>query len=163
MKKTIPILTLLVFMISGCATVPRSSGNLGSGEYRTLIILGEHIDNNLATQYANKYNAPVYFSPSRGYIANAVSDSLRGTLGPSSAMKGLIKELKSINNTDGEWKLIIPGIAERYFLVTLRNMEDGTLSNVKGIVYLIESSGNEAIEKEIKRVSGESFSVKYSL
>lgn len=162
MRKLILFFVLLGFIIEGCATTPASSGNLGKAQYRTLVILGEHIDTNLVTQYAKKYNAPVYFTPGRGFIANSVSDSLRGTLGPSSAMKGLINDLKSINNTEGEWKLIIPSIAERYFLVTLKNMDDGALSNAKGTVYLIESSMNEAIETEIKRVSSGAFSVKYN-
>lgn len=153
----------MMVLLSGCATTPSStSGNLGKSSYRNVVILGEHINRGIAQEYANKYNASVLYTPGRGFLSDTVSNSLRGTLGPSRAMRDLINELKSINNTEGDWTLIIPSLAEKYFLVVLRNMEDGALSNAKATVYLVdESSKNEAIETEVGRVSGGRFTIKY--
>jgi len=126
-----------------------------------LVILGEHIYPGVAQQYADKYQAQVYYSASHGPIADAVSSSLRGAVGPSSGMKQLIEELKSMNNTNGEWKLIIPQAAERYFLIILRNINTGTLSNAVGKVCLVESSQNKDVEQEVQRVTNGAFSVEY--
>ncbi len=153
-------------LLSGCATTPSStSGNLGKSQYRNIVILGEHRSDKMASQYANKYNAIVLYNSGRGLLADAVSNSLRSTVGPSRAMRDVINELKSLNNTQGEWKLIIPSLAEKYFLVVLNNIEDGALSSAKITIYLIESSKNESIETDIKRVSGGSrlIEVRYSL
>ena len=73
----------------------------------------------------------------------------------------MVGELKSINYAEGEWTLIIPSFAERYFLLVLHNMEDGALSNAKATVQLIDSSKNGAIETEVKRISGGKVTVKY--
>ena len=154
-----------IFLLSGCATTPSATtGSLGKSQYRNVVILGEHINSEIGQQYADKYKARVLYPPGRGFLADAVSNSMRGTLGPSRAMRDIINELKSINNTEGEWTLVIPSLEEKYFLVVLRNMEDGAISNVKATVYLVdESSKNEALEIEVKRVSGGSSSIKYGL
>jgi hypothetical protein len=151
----------IIFLLAGCVTTAKSGLRIGTTEHRRLIILGEHIPDSTAKDYANKYNSLVYYTPSRGAIADSVSSSLRGTLGPSSAMRSLIEELKSINNTDGFWKLIVPKVAERYFLVTLKNMGDNSISNAKGEIILPESQKNQEIEMEIKRVTNGSFIVNY--
>lgn len=158
MKKLMVILVCLGLV--GCATVSNVA-RIGSTDARKLVVLGEHISGEAAKEYATKYDSLVFYSPSRGAIADAISSSLRGTLGPSSAMKHLIAELKSMNNTTGNWELVIPGIAGRYFLVTLKNMEDGDLSEANGTIYLIDCSDNEAIEAEIQRVSNGAFTVEF--
>ena len=85
------------------------------------------------------------------------------TLGPSSAMKGLIQELKSTNRSGGTWTIIIPRLAEQYFLATLKNMENGVLSQARGTVRLIDSMGNTAIEQEVQRVSNGVFTVNHGI
>ena len=126
------------------------------------ILSGEHVSNAVAQQYANQYNARVLHSvPTQSFLSDAVSNSVRGVIGPSRAMRDLILELKSINHTTGEWALIIPPSAEKYFLVTLRNMEDSTLRDASASVFLIKGKRNEAIETEVSRVSAGRFKVKY--
>lgn len=149
-------------LLSGCATTPSStSGNLGKSQYRNVVILGEHINSEIAQQYADKYNASVLYTAGRGFLADAVSNSLRGTIGPSKSMRDLILELESMNHAYGEWVLIIPPSSENYFLVTLRNMEDGALKDADASVFLIKGVKNDAIESEIMRVSGSRFKIKY--
>lgn len=163
MKKTIHVL-MVSLLVSGCVTIPSpSSGNLGKSGYRNVVILGEHINREIAQDYANKYDARVLYTQGRGFLANTVSNSFRGTLGPSRAMRDIVNELKSINNTEGMWKLIIPPLAEKYFLVTLRNMEDNSILNAHGQVVLQESSANEEIKQEVVRVFGNNFEVIYQL
>jgi len=164
-KKQLKIVCLIgILLLSGCATTPSAtSGNLGKSQYRNVVILGEHVSAEIAQEYANKYNAMVLYNPGRGFLADKVSNSLQRTIGPSRAMRDMINELKSLNNTEGEWKLIVPELAEKYFLVGLKNMEDGALSHAKATVHLIESSKNELIEIEVSRVSGGAFVIKYGL
>jgi len=151
-------------LISGCATTPSpGSGKLAKSGYRNVVILGEHVNPETAQHYANKYNARVLYTPGRGFLADVVSNSLRGTLGPSRAMLDMINELKSINNTEEIWKLIIPPLAERYFLVILRNMDNNAVANARGQIILLESLANEEVEQEVARVFGENFAVKYQL
>jgi hypothetical protein len=152
------------FALLGCATTASiKSGDLGKSPNRNVVILGEHISPEVAQQYANEYTARVLFSPGRNLLSDAVSDSLRSVIGPSRAMRDLIIELKSLNNTSGEWLLIIPRYSERYFLVLLRNMEDNALSSAKGIVHLESDEKNLPLDTEVKRVSGGSFIVLYGV
>lgn len=155
-----PGYALTVLMIAGCATTPTKE-TLGTRPERTIVILGEHHDESLAKRYAQRYSAIVLYTPSRGPIADVVSSSLRATLGPSSAMKWLMQELKSMNGTGGSWTLIIPRVAERYFAVTLRNMADGALAQAYGTVRLVDSVNDAAVEQEVQRVSNGSFTVQY--
>lgn len=151
-------------VLAGCATTPSAtSGTLGQRPYRNVVVLGEHQSRDLAQQYANTYNASVLYTPGRGVIADAVSTSIRGTLGPTRAMRDLIKDLESLNHTEGAWMLIVPSVAERYFLVTLRNMADGALSNAHATVWLPESAQNDALETEVARVSGGVFVMQYGV
>ncbi len=153
---------LVSILLSGCATTPSpGSGKLGTSGYKSVVILGENVNSETAKHYANKYNAKVLYKPGRGFLADAVSNSIRGTLGPSRAMMDLIRELKSINNTEGAWKLIISSSAERYFLVTLRNMDDNAVGNAHGKIILLESSADKEIEQEVARVFGDGFEVIY--
>ncbi len=162
MKRSLSFL-FISLLLSGCATTPSlNSGTLGRSEIRNVAILGEHVSLETAQYTANKYNARVLYSRSRGGLADAVSSSLSGTMGPSRAMRDIINELKSINNSDGSWKLIIPSSVERYFLVTLRNMEDKAITNAQGQIILLESSANKEIEQEVVRVFGSGFEVIYN-
>ena len=151
-------------LLAGCATTPSpTSGALGQSPYRTVVILGEHRDRELAQHYADTYNARVLYTPGHDLIADAVSTSMRGTLGPTRAMRDLIEDLESLNHIGGAWTLIVPSVAERYFLVALRNMADGALSNAHATVWLPESAQNDAITTEVERVSGGAFTMRYGL
>lgn len=152
-------LILLFAALAGCS-IAASSGQMGKSEYRRFVVL-DRATGDEAMQYAGKYDASVLFTESRSGIADAVTKGLTATLGPSSAMKGLMNELRSISNTLGEWEIIVPGVTERYFLVTLRNMEDNAVSNVSGKVRLVDSIENSEIDKEVSRVFGDSFQVIY--
>ena len=76
-------------------------------------------------------------------------------------MRQLIDELKSINYSVGRWKIIVPGIGEGYFLNTLKHMETGSLSQARGDIVLTDSKGNKDMEKQVTRVSNNSFFVTY--
>jgi len=157
MEKTLLIICFL-FLSSGCATTAsETAGGLGSSSGRNVVILGEHISPEEAQKFADKYEAIVLFGPSRNILSDAVSTSMRGAVGPSRVMRDLIVELKSLNYTSGEWSLIIPAQAERYFLVLLRNMEDGALSNAKGIILFESASRSASLDTEVKRVFGSGF------
>ena len=152
----------LVFLCGCATTASKTSGNLDKSAYRNVVILGEHYSKDVAPQYANKYDARVLYSMStQNFASNAISNAVRGVIGPSRAMRDLILELKSINHTTGEWLLMIPPSTERYFLVTLRNMEDGALKDADASIFLIKGVKNDTIESEIIRVSGGRFKVRY--
>ena len=76
-------------------------------------------------------------------------------------MKSLINELKSINYTVGRWEIIVPKIAEGYFLGTLKNMNKSVIAKARGTVVLIDSSGNKDMEQQVERVSDGNFFVSY--
>ena len=162
-QKNIFHLLCFVLALAGCATTASiKRGDLGESPYRNVVILGEHVSNTIAQQYANEYNARVLYSvPTSNFLSDAVSSSVRGVIGPSRAMRDLILELRSINNTSGDWAFIIPRTVERYFLVTLRNMEDSAIMNAHGKIVLPEFSDNRALELEVARVFGDEFKVVY--
>src|SRR3989338_5840405 len=114
-------LILLSAVLAGCS-IAASSGQMGKSVHRRFVVL-DRATGDEARQYARKYDSSVLFTESRGGIADAVTKGLTATLGPSSAMKGLMNELRSLSNTSGEWEIIVPAAIERYFLVTLRNIE----------------------------------------
>ena len=154
--------TMCLLILCGCATTAsRANGIMGEGSYRRVVILGEHYNYDTATQYANKYNAKVLYTASRGFLANSVSNSLRGVIGPTRSMRDLILELESMNYTDGEWVLIIPSSSEHYFLITLRNIDSDSLQDTDAVVYLTKGVKNNAIESELARVSGGRFKIRY--
>lgn len=164
MRKKACIISCIISLVvlCGCATTAfKTSGNLGKGAYRHVVILGEHYSNDVAAQYADKYNATVLYTAGRGFLANAVSSSLRGAIGPSRSMRDLILELESMNHTAGEWVLIVPPSSESYFFVTLQNMDDDALRDADASVFLIKSVKNKGIESEMMRISGAHFKVKY--
>ncbi|MFC1620798.1 hypothetical protein ACFL2G_00700 [Candidatus Omnitrophota bacterium] len=120
-------------------------------KFRKVVILGEGITNQVAFQYSTSYRAVVWHK----------EETSPGIKEPGPAMKELIVELQGINATEEEWEFIIPGIAEEFFFVTLKNMDNDSLSKVKGTVYLPDSSKNDSIEAGIKRVSNGRFVVIY--
>lgn len=133
-------------------------GKIGLAEKRRYLVL--HRASVLeATQYADTYNVTVLYHETRGITADVMTKGLTTIVGPSRAMKHLINELKSMSNTSGEWEFIIPRVAERYFLVTLRNMEDHSVTNASGKVILVDSHENTNISSEVNRVMGEGFKV----
>lgn len=152
-------LILLSAVLAGCIMAPLP-GQLGQSEYRRLVVLNRATQDE-AGQYANQYNAKVFYTQTRGVMADAVTKGIVGTVGPSRAMKQLMNELRSISNTSGEWEIIVPGVTERYFLVTLRNMEDNAVSNSSGEIRLVDSTENSVIAQEVNRVLGNSFKVVY--
>lgn len=122
--------------------------------YRKVVILGEGIKASTAFHYANTYRAVAWYKENIGGFPED----------PSPAMKELILELEGINDTGEEWEFVIPEIGEKYFFRTLKNMDDDALSKATGTVLLSErSEGDESIEKEVQRVSGGTFVVKYWL
>jgi hypothetical protein len=151
---------LNVLMISGCITPPGASGNLGYSQDRRVVIVGEKVSQDIAVYYQRRYDAMVWFTPTRGIVKDSAQVILKG-LGPSQAMRSLINELKSINYTLGRWEIIVPGIAEGYFLATLKDMETGSLSSARGNIVLIDSKGNKEIETQISRVTNSNFFVTY--
>jgi len=155
------IIFCLFLLLGGCATAA-SQGRLNNVEFRKFVILGEQVSSDTAVLYANKFNAKVFYTPSRGAIAAGVVKGLTGTLGPSSAMKSLMNDFRSMSNTSGEWEIVVPNIAERYVLVALRNMENGAVVNAKGKFYLCESKENSAFVSEVKRVFGDGFNVEFA-
>lgn len=120
-------------------------------KFRKVVILGEGITNQVAFQYAASYRAVVWHKETTS----------AGIEEPGLAMKELIIELQGINDTEEKWEFIIPGIAEEFFFVTLKNMNNDSLSKAKGTVYLPDSSKNESMEAAVQRVSNGSFVVIY--
>lgn len=152
----------LVFCLalSGCS-IAASEGKIGRSEHSRFILLGEFISDEEALKYANQYNGAVLFSPSAGFIAGATTKALTATLGPSSFMKGVMNEFRSMSNSSKDWEVIVPEIAKRYFLVTLKNMDDHSVTNAHGRIIIPESSYNREIDEEVVRVFGYDFEVVY--
>ncbi len=148
-------------ILSGCAQPPATTGSLGFEDKRRVVIVGENIEKEIAIFYQKKYDALVWFTPYEGKVAKVTNNFLQSGLGPSVAMRSLINELNSINYTFGRWEMVIPKISENYTLATLKNMPDHAIAKARGMFILIDSSGNAAFEKEVKRVSDGSFFVTY--
>ncbi|MDE2027435.1 MAG: hypothetical protein KGK03_02295 [Candidatus Omnitrophica bacterium] len=153
-------LFLSLSLFSGCITAPGVNGTLGYSQERRVVIVGEKVSPSIAAFYQRKYNAPVWFTPTRGLLKDSAEVVLKG-FGPSQAMRSLINELESINYTTGRWEIIVPGLAEGYFLDTLKNMGDGALAHARGDFVLIDSNGNKEVEAQVARVTNESFFVTY--
>ena len=149
----------LLLALSGCATPPSTTGSLGYEESRRVVIVGENVNPNLAVYYKKEYDALVWFTPYQGKITNNANNFLQSGFGPSVAMRSLIRELKSINYSLGVWEIIVPGVTENYFLASLKNMEDRSLSKARGAVILIDSKSNKDIEAQLKRVTDGNFFV----
>ena len=150
-----------IVFLSGCASVYHEEALIGETSNRRMVVLREHVSVKVADDYAQKYNAIVFYTPPTGMIADLTDNSLRMTIGPTKAMKGLIHQLTSMNHRLGEWEIFVPEFAQNYFLVALRNVEDDALLNAKGTVYLIGVLENKAIEHEMKRISVGNFKIKY--
>jgi len=152
----------LALLLGGCVTAPPSTtGTLGFEDSRRVVIVGENVNPNFALYYQKKYQALVWFTPFQGKIAKNASNFFQNGFGPSVAMKGLIRELKSINYTVGQWEIIVPGMAEKYFLSALKYMQNHSLSKARGTIVLIDSTYNKDIEAELRRVTDDSFFVSY--
>jgi len=147
-------------MFGGCVTGPGVSGNLGYSQDRRVVIVGEKVSRDIAVYYQRRYDAMVWFTPTQGMVKDSAEIILKG-LGPSKAMRSLINELNSINYTTGRWEIIVPKIAEGYFLATLKDMQSGFLSHARGNVVLIDSKGNKDMEAQVSRVTNDSFFVTY--
>lgn len=154
------LVTFLLLSLSACAPKSQVRGMLGFSDNRRIVIVGEHVDKSIAAFYQHKYEAMVWFTPSKGMMGNAAAGFLNG-IGPSHPMQVLIAELKSINYTIGRWEIIVPKIAESYFLATLKNMENSSIAKARGMVVLIDSKGNKEIEEQVNRVGNGNFFVVY--
>ena len=154
------VLVLSSLMLSGCITPPGASGNLGYSQDRRVVIVGEKVSPDIAVYYQRRYDAMVWFTPTQGMVKDSAQVILKG-LGPSKAMRSLINELKSINYSLGRWEIIVPGIAEGYFLATLKDMETGSLAQARGNIVLIDSKGNKEMEAQVARVTDNNFFVTY--
>lgn len=153
-------LSVFALTVGGCASAPIVSGTLGYSQDRRVVIVGENVAQDIAVYYQRRYDAMVWFTPPEGMLKHSTQAILKG-IGPSTAMRSLINELQSINQTMGRWEIIIPGIAEKYFLVTLKEMQDGALSHARGNFVLIDSQGNKDVETQVARVTNNSFFVTY--
>jgi hypothetical protein len=154
----------LFLLLAGCSTAPpRTTGTLGFEDSRRVVIVGENINPYIATYYQHKYDALVWFTPYEGHFVNKASNFLQNGFGSSTAMRSLIAELKSVNYTVGKWEIIVPGIAEGYFLATLKNMDDHSLAKARGSIVLPESKGNKEMEQQVLRVTDGNFFVEYGL
>ncbi len=154
------LFVLIPFIVSGCITPPGASGNLGFRQERRVVIVGEKVSEDIAVYYQRRYDAMVWYTPSRGFVKDSAQVMFKG-FGPSKAMRSLINELESINQTVGRWEIIVPKIGERYFLATLKDMKTGSLAQARGNIVLIDSKGNKDIEAQVSRVTNGSFFVSY--
>jgi len=154
------LIVILVFFCSGCAPLAAPPGKIGLLEGRKFVILNKATPNE-AAQYSNKYNAPVFYSESRGLIADGVTKGMVATSGPSRAMNHLMNELRSISNTSKDWDFIVPENAESFFLCVLKHMESQAVTNCSGKINLEIPRKNIEIEKEVSRVFGDGFRVVY--
>ena len=156
------VLVAVVFLFLGCGRVPTTQGALGYSDGRRVIIVGEHVDRAIAYYYQKKYEAPVWFTPSEGKLADTANKIIdKVNLAPSGAMQGLINELKSINYTVGRWEFIVPAVGEAYFVATLSHMGTGALAKARGVVVLPESTGSPTLERQLRRVTGGNFYVTF--
>ncbi|MDE2231526.1 MAG: hypothetical protein KGJ95_05625 [Candidatus Omnitrophica bacterium] len=156
---TFILLFLSLPALSGCISPPGVSGTLGYSRERRVVIVGERVPTDIALYYQRRYNAMVWFTPPQGRLKDWAHRTLQ--LGPSQAMRSLINELESTDYTMGRWEIIVPGMAEKYVLATLKHMKTGSLSHAWGDFVLIDSKGNKAIEAQVQRVTGGSFFVSY--
>jgi hypothetical protein len=160
LKATFYLSILSVMTLGGCITGPGATGNLGYSQDRRVVIVGEKVPPQIAVYYQRRYDAKVWYTPTQGMMKDSEQVILKG-FGPSVAMRTLINELKSIDYSLGRWEIIVPGIAEGYFLATLKDMETGALAHARGNVVLIDSKGNKDLETQVGRVTGNNFFVTY--
>ena len=159
-NKVFNFVILMSLMVTGCATAPGINGTLGYAQDRRVVIVGEKVSQDIAVYYQRRYDAMVWYTPSQGLVKDSAHFILKG-IGPSQAMRSLINELPSINYSLGRWEIIVPGIAEDYFLATLKEMPTGSLAHARGNMVLIDSKGNKNIEAQVTRVSDSNFFVTY--
>jgi hypothetical protein len=159
LKNTFLIVGIL--FLSACASAIPKDSLLGYSESRRLVIVGENVDLAIAQYYQREYNCQVWFTPFQGKVSNAANNFMESGFGPSHAMRALIGELKSINYTVGRWEIIVPKIAEKYFLKTLKHMPASSVAKARGMVVLLDSSGFPEMERQLQRVTNGNFFVNY--
>ncbi len=155
------ILVIALLCCPSCAWTVSSNGQLGLSDSRRIVIVGENVRQDIALYYEKKYDALVWFTPFEGRMSKVANNLVQSGMGPSRAMRGLISELNSINYSVGRWEIIVPKIAEKYFLTALKNMASSSLSKARGAVVLIDSKGYTEMENELRRVSDGNFFVTY--
>ena len=160
MKATFYLSILSLLTLGGCITGPGAPGDLGYSQDRRVVIVGEKVSPEIAEYYQRRYDAKVWYTPTEGLMKDSEQVILKG-FGPSVAMRTLINELKSIDYTMRRWEIIVPGIAEGYFLATLKDMDTGALAHARGDVVLIDSKGNKDMEVQVGRVTDNNFFVTY--
>ena len=154
------ILLSILLGCSACASIP-TQAHLGFSDERRLVVVGENVREELALYYQKKYSALVWFTPHQGKMSTTATNFMESGLGLSRAMRVFIHELTSINETIGRWEIIIPKIAENYFLKALKNMPSRSLTKARGMIILIDSKGSPDIEAHVKRVTDGNFFVTY--
>ncbi len=148
------------FWLGGCISGPGVRGDLGYSQDRRVVIVGEKVSSEIAAYYERRYDAKVWYTPTRGLLKDSEAVIFKG-LGPSEAMRSLINELLSTNYSLGRWEIIVPKIAENYFLSTLRSMDAGSLAHARGEIVLIDSKNSREMEAQVARVTNGSFFVTY--
>jgi hypothetical protein len=143
--------------LCGCVSGPGASGDLGYGQERRVVIVGEKVSPEIALYYQRRYDSEVWYTPPE----SKDSADVFFKVGPTRAMRSLISELKSINHTLRPWEIIVAGVAEAYFLTALKYMDTGALAHARGDIVLIDSKSNKDIEVQVARVTNGSFFVTY--
>lgn len=147
--------------LSACAGPLPTKGTLGYSEERKVVIVGENVDKAIAAYYQKKYDALVWFTSYQGEVGNFANNVVESGLGPSKPMRALINQLLSINQTIGRWEIYIPKIAEKYFLITLKHMERGSLAKARGAIILLDAAYAPEVQREVHRVTQGSFFVEF--
>jgi len=151
----------ITLFIAGCGGALPVKNDLKYSDKRTVIILGENVEPAIAEYFQKKYDGLVWFTPYEGNVANFTSNMVESGIGASKPMRSLIAQLKGINQTIGRWEIYIPRMAEKYFIRTLKHMENGALSKARGAVILIDSVHAPEIKREMARVSKGGFFVEF--
>jgi hypothetical protein len=161
MRNLLLLLALVSFMSSGCQPAPAFRGQLGFSDARRLVVIGENVRPDIVAFYEKEYSALVWSTPYEGKMSSAATKFVNSVIGPTAAMRSLIAQLKSINDTVGRWEIIVPKIGEKYFLTALKHMHTGGLARARGMVVLLDSSGMPEMEREVQRVTDGNFFVAY--
>ncbi len=139
-------LLLLLFTVSNCATA-RTEGKIGKRMESRYVILDEFVTHEDVIKYSQEYDASIIGVLSHSKTASATTRTLIALIGPSSVMKHLMNEFRSISNTSKHWEFIIPKKSQRYFLLTIKNIENNAVVNAKGQFLMIDSPVNNEIIK----------------
>lgn len=156
-------MAVILIFAAGCASAIHK-GQLGLSDFRRIVIVGENIRPEIARFYAKEYQANIWFTPYKeGAAVHAAYSLLRSGLGATKDQRLLIGELLSLNHTVGRWEIIVPKVAEKYVLDTLKHMSKSSLSKARGMFVLTESTNHPDLEREVLRVTEGNFFVTYNL